>query len=144
MAIKEDYMKKAVIYARFRGDADKSTQSIETQIKRCTEYAKGKGYSIVNTYVDLALNGAADTREARQQMFADAERGEWDTIIITTGDRLTRETVAFYEMRKRVHILTIGMDEETENNLIAGLLLGHSHYFAGKDKKEDNKRWKRR
>lgn len=134
-------MKKAVIYARFRGDANKSTQSIETQINRCTEYAEKKGYSILNTYVDLALNGAADTREARQQMFADAERGKWDTIIITEGDRLTRDNMAFYEMRKRVHILTVVMDEEAETKLIEQLLLEYNHYFAGN--KEGSKRWKR-
>lgn len=135
-------MKKAVIYARFRGNVNESAQSTETQIKRCTEYAQEKGYSIVNTYVDLTLNGAADTGEARQQMFADAEREEWDTIIITTSDRLTRNIVEFYKMREKVHILTVGMDEETESNLIRNLLLGYSHYFAGKDKKEADKRWK--
>ena len=47
---------KAVIYARYSSNSQKE-QSIEGQIRICTEYAERNGLNIVDTYIDRALSG---------------------------------------------------------------------------------------
>ena len=45
---------KAVIYARYSSDSQRE-ESIEGQIRECTEYAKYNDLEIVGTYIDRGL-----------------------------------------------------------------------------------------
>ena len=49
-------MKKAVIYARYSSDKQ-TEQSIEGQLRVCTEYCESKDIVIVGTYIDRAITG---------------------------------------------------------------------------------------
>ena len=53
---------KAVIYARFSSDRQRE-ESIEGQIRECTEYAQRQGITIINTYVDRAKSASKDTEK---------------------------------------------------------------------------------
>ena len=48
-------LKKAVIYARYSSDSQ-TEQSIEGQLRVCKEFAEKEKYSIVETYIDRAMN----------------------------------------------------------------------------------------
>jgi len=52
---------KAVIYARY-SDSSQREESIEGQIRECTEYAKYNGITIIGTYIDRALSAKTDNR----------------------------------------------------------------------------------
>ena len=61
-------IKNAVIYARFSSDMQRE-ESIEAQIRACTEYCRRKHYVVTNIYVDEAKS-ARDIikRDAYNQM----------------------------------------------------------------------------
>ena len=54
----------AVIYARYSSDSQRE-ESIEGQIRECTEYAKRNGITILGTYIDRALSA----RSARKTKY---------------------------------------------------------------------------
>ena len=53
---------KAVIYARFSSDRQRE-ESIEGQIRECTEYAQRQGITIISTYIDRAKSASKDTEK---------------------------------------------------------------------------------
>ena len=60
-------MKTAVEYLRYSSDRQ-TEQSIEGQKRVCDEFAKRNDIVIVDTYIDRAMTGTNDNREAFQQM----------------------------------------------------------------------------
>jgi DNA invertase Pin-like site-specific DNA recombinase len=53
-------MKRAVIYARYSSSSQRE-ESIEGQIRVCTDYAKTKDIQIIDTYIDRAISGGLIT-----------------------------------------------------------------------------------
>ncbi len=49
-------LKTAVIYARYSSE-NQTEQSIDGQLRVCTDYAKNNNIVIVNTYIDRAMTG---------------------------------------------------------------------------------------
>ena len=96
-------MKNAVIYARFSSQGQ-NEQSIESQIRICTEYAEENGYSVVEVYKDKARTGTNDSRPAFQKMIKDAASGQFQYIIVYMFDRFARnrhDSILYKEMLKR-------------------------------------------
>lgn len=85
-------MKNAVIYARYSSQGQ-NEQSIEGQIRICTEYAESKGFVIVKTYADRAKTGTNDNRPNFQKMLHDAESGAFEQIIVYKFDRFARNRI---------------------------------------------------
>lgn len=82
----------AVIYARYSSQGQ-NEQSIEGQIRICTEFAESKGLKIVKTYTDKARSGTNDHRPDFQKMIADADSGAFEQIIVYKFDRFARNRV---------------------------------------------------
>ena len=82
---------KAVIYARFSSDRQRE-ESIEGQIRECTEYAQRQGITIINTYVDRAKSASKDTekRENFLRMVRDSNKHLFDIILVWKLDRFAR------------------------------------------------------
>ena len=87
-------MKTAVIYARYSCERQ-TEQSIEGQIRECTEFAKYNDITIIDTYIDRATTGTNDNRYAFQRMLADCSKKAWDIILVYKLDRFSRNK---YEM----------------------------------------------
>ena len=85
-------MKNAVIYARY-SSLGQNEQSIEGQIRICTEYAESKGFTVVKTYADRAKTGTNDNRPNFQKMLHDAESGAFEQIIVYKFDRFARNRI---------------------------------------------------
>lgn len=82
----------AVIYARYSSQGQ-NEQSIEGQVRICTEYAQSKGFTVVKTYMDRARTGTNDHRPDFQKMIADAVSGAFEQIIVYKFDRFARNRV---------------------------------------------------
>ncbi len=96
-------MKNAVIYARFSSQGQ-NEQSIESQIRICTEYAEENGYSVVEVYKDKARTGTNDSRPDFQHMIKDAASGKFEFIIVYMFDRFARnrrDSIMYKEMLKQ-------------------------------------------
>ena len=79
----------AVIYARYSSDKQ-TEQSIEGQLRYCTEYAKRCGYTIVDSYIDRAASGTTDRRPQFQQMIEDSKKRQFNYILVWKLDRFAR------------------------------------------------------
>lgn len=66
-------LKIAVIYARYSSNRQ-TEQSIEGQLHVCQDYAKRNDILIVKNYIDRAMMGTNDNREAFQQMLKDSDK----------------------------------------------------------------------
>lgn len=82
-------MLKAVIYARYSSERQ-AEQSIEGQVRVCTEYAEREGITIVTSYIDRAVSGKADNRPAFQKMISDSSHHEFDYVLVYKLDRFAR------------------------------------------------------
>lgn len=83
-------MKKAVIYARY--SCEKQTEiSIEGQLDECTKYAAQNGYQIIDTYIDRAISGRTDQRDAFQCMLKDSSLKAFEAVIVYKLDRFSRD-----------------------------------------------------
>ena len=58
---------KAVIYARYSSDNQRE-ESIEGQIRECTEYAEKNGITVLRHYIDRAFSAKTDNRPEFQKM----------------------------------------------------------------------------
>ena len=76
-------MKTAVIYARYSSERQ-TEQSIEGQIRDCTEYAERNDIVIVDMYIDRAMTGTNDKRNEFQRMLRDSAKRAWDFVLVAT------------------------------------------------------------
>ena len=96
-------MKNAVIYPRYSSQGQ-NEQSIEGQIRICTEFAESNGYNVVGIYPDKARTGTNDSRPAFQRMIKDAASGKFQYIIVYMFDRFARnrrDSIMYKEMLKQ-------------------------------------------
>ena len=82
-------MSKAVIYARY-SSTNQREESIEGQIRECTDFAKRQDITIVGSYIDRALTGKTDARPQFQKMISDSGKQLFDIVIVYTLDRFAR------------------------------------------------------
>ena len=129
-------MKTAVIYARYSSDRQ-TEQSIEGQLRECYEYAKYNDIVVVGTYIDRAMTGTNDNRTDFQRMLKDAQKGEWDLVLVYKLDRFSRNK---YEMA--IHKKTLKdygiqlvsakehIPEGPEGIILESLLEGMAEYYS--------------
>ena len=81
---------KAVIYARYSSDSQRE-ESIEGQIRECTDFANTKNYTIIAHYIDRALSAKTDDRPEFQHMIKNSEKHLFDTVLVWKLDRFSRD-----------------------------------------------------
>ena len=82
-------MKTAVIYCRYSSDSQ-TEQSIDGQLRVCTEYAKNNDILILDTYIDRAMTGTNDNRPDFHRMIKDSAKKNWDYVLVYKLDRFSR------------------------------------------------------
>ena len=129
-------MKTAVIYARYSSERQ-TEQSIEGQLRECTEYAKYNNICIVDTYIDRAMSGTNDNRLAFKKMLKDCEKQAWDIVLVYKLDRFSRNK---YEMA--IHRKTLrdngvklisakeNIPDSPEGIILESLLEGMAEYYS--------------
>ena len=81
---------KAVIYARYSSDSQRE-ESIEGQLRECTEYAERNGITVFRSYIDRALSARTADRPEFQNMIKDSEQKLFDVVLIWKLDRFSRD-----------------------------------------------------
>lgn len=82
-------MKNAVIYARYSSHAQ-NEQTIEGQIRVCSDYAQKMGLNIVKIYIDKHKTGTDVNRPQFQQMIEDSKSKAFQYVIVYMLDRFAR------------------------------------------------------
>lgn len=79
---------RVALYSRVSTDK----QDAANQLNALRDYCQKQGYEITKEYVDVASGGKAE-RVQFKQMFADASKRKFDTLLFWSLDRLSREGV---------------------------------------------------
>ena len=129
-------MKKAVIYARYSCD-NQTEQSIEGQLRVCTNYAKANDIVIVDTYIDRAMTGTNDNRPSFQQMLRDSNEKQWQYILVYKLDRFSRNKYEAIIHKKKlkdngVKVLSAmeNIPDSPEGIILESLLEGMNQYYS--------------
>lgn len=127
---------KAVIYARYSSDSQRE-ESIDGQIRECTQYCEKNGITIVNHYIDRAFSAKTDNRPEFLQMIKDSAKGNFEAIIVWKLDRFSRNRYdsAHYKalLRKngvKVVSATENIADGPEGIILESLLEGMAEYYS--------------
>ena len=127
---------KAVIYARYSSDSQRE-ESIEGQIRECTEFAKKNGMTVLHHYIDRAYSAKTDNRPEFQTMIKDSSKKLFDVIIVWKLDRFARNRYdsARYKaaLRKngiKVVSATEVISDGAEGIILESVLEGYAEYYS--------------
>jgi len=127
---------KAVIYARYSSDSQRE-ESVEGQIRECTEYAKHNGITIIGTYVDRALSARSDARPEFQRMVRDSAKHLFDVVIVWKLDRFSRDrydSAHYKRILKKNGVKVISAKESIsdgpEGIILESMLEGYAEYYS--------------
>ena len=77
-----------------KGQVDKAENDIPMQKKACHEFAESKGWTIIKEHAELGVSGfkvAAADRDELQEIKREAEKQEFDILLVFMFDRLGRK-----------------------------------------------------
>lgn len=89
---------RVAIYSRYSTD-EQDPRSIEDQVRRCTEHAHAKRYTIAATYSDAAISGSHTDRAGLQSMrdaATQARRAPFVAVLVDDLSRLSRSIGDFW------------------------------------------------
>ena len=115
---------RAVIYARYSHE-NQRIESIEGQIRECTDFANEHGYTLVGTYTDNARTGKNDKRQGFQKMYLDRKKDLFDVVIVWKYDRFARykDMSGYYQYEFKEYGVEIVSATEQIPNGSSGIIL---------------------
>jgi len=127
---------KAVIYARYSSDSQRE-ESIEGQIRECTEYAERNNITLLSSYIDRALSARTADRPEFQRMIRDSEKGLFDTVLVWKLDRFSRDrydSAHYKHILKKNGVKVISAKENIsdgpEGIIMESMLEGYAEYYS--------------
>jgi DNA invertase Pin-like site-specific DNA recombinase len=79
---------RAAIYARV--STSNHNQDVGLQTRDLQEFAKTRGWQVVQVYVDEGVSGTKDRRPALDKLMADAHKRKCDVVVCHRFDRFAR------------------------------------------------------
>ena len=131
-------IKTACLYVRY-SSANQTEQSIEGQVRVCTEYAVKHNINIVEIYADRATSASKDVNKRVEflRMIKDSEKHPFDAVIVYKLDRFARnryDSANFkYKLRKNgVQLIsaTENISEEPEGIILESVLEGMAEFYS--------------
>lgn len=127
---------KAVIYARYSSDSQRE-ESIEGQIRECTEYAQHNGITVLAHYIDRALSARTADRPEFQRMMTDSETQIFDLVLVWKLDRFSRDrydSAHYKRILKKNGVRVISVKENIsdgpEGIILESMLEGYAEYYS--------------
>ena len=103
-------MKRAALYLR----VSTLEQNSETQGIELRQFARQRGYEVVQEYVDHGVSGTKVRRPALDQLLKDAHRRKFNAVLVWSCDRLARSTKHFLEVLDGLNELGIQFHSQRE------------------------------
>ena len=126
----------AVIYARYSSH-NQTEQSIEGQLHDAYDFAQREGYTIIGEYIDRAQSGTKDTRKDFQRMIVDAQKKQFQAVIVWKLDRFARNRYdsAIYKAKlKKFGVRVVSVMERIQDNpegiILEGMLESMAEYYS--------------
>jgi len=100
--------KKCFIYARTATIKKPSnSNSIDYQIATCVDYANKNNLRVVDIYKEEGLSGVTLNRTRFLEMIRRCELHDVDAIIVTSFDRITRNTNDYFILKEKLERLNV-------------------------------------
>jgi site-specific DNA recombinase len=134
MTTNKDTM-RAIGYVRVSsaGQAERG-MSLASQRERVKEYAKAKGYRLVDVVEEAASAAVRDGDEVSYErrpvllgLIERAERGEYDVLVVPKYDRLSRDYASLIMLKRRLKkadVELVSVAEENGDSPVAEMLQG--------------------
>jgi DNA invertase Pin-like site-specific DNA recombinase len=131
-------VRTACIYARY-SSANQTEQSIEGQVRVCTEFCERYGIRIAETYIDRATSASKDIKKRVEflRMIADSEKRLFDAVIVYKLDRFSRSRYdsATYKYRLKkngVQLIsaTENISDDPEGIILESVLEGMAEFYS--------------
>ncbi len=103
-------MKRAALYLR----VSTLEQNSETQGIELRQFARQRGYEVIQEYVDHGVSGTKVRRPALDQLLKDANRHKFDAVLVWSCGRLARSTKHFLEVLDELNELGIQFHSQRE------------------------------
>ena len=127
---------KAVIYARYSSDSQRE-ESIEGQLRECTEYAERNGITVLHSYIDRALSARTADRPEFQNMIKDSEQKLFDVVLIWKLDRFSRDrydSAHYKRILKKNGVKVVSVKENIsdgpEGIILESMLEGYAEFYS--------------
>ena len=126
----------AVIYARYSSESQRE-ESIDGQIRECTEFAMKNNYTIVGTYIDRALSARTADRPEFQRMIAESESEQFEAVLVWKLDRFSRDrydSAHYKHILKKNGVRVVSAKENIsdgpEGIILESMLEGYAEYYS--------------
>lgn len=127
---------KAVIYARYSCDNQRE-ESIEGQIRECTEFAEKNGMTVLRYYIDRAYSAKTDNRPEFQNMIKDSGKKLFDVVLVWKLDRFARnryDSARYKSILKKNGVKVVSATEVVsdgaEGIILESVLEGYAEYYS--------------
>jgi len=107
--------RKCFIYARTACKEQVGVDKpIERQIRICSDYAKKNNFQVVKIYKDSGISGNSTYRPKLTRMLDRCKMGKANSFIVSSIDRITRNSDEYFELRKYLAKMGIRYYSATE------------------------------
>ena len=87
--------KNVLIYVRVSSEDQRKTGTIDAQLSACREWCKGQKAHVIKEVIDDGISGASLDRAVRLGIVLEEQKGNIDTLLVESLDRLSRDTQLF-------------------------------------------------
>lgn len=129
-------MTRVAFYGRFSSNNQRD-ESIDAQLRAVKDFTEKNGYEIVAQYADKAKSGISDKRPEFLQMIKDAEKGDFQCVIVHKLDRFSRDKYdsALYKRKLkqcgvRLISVTERLDDSPESIILESVIEGMAEYYS--------------
>ena len=110
---------RVALYARYSNDRQ-NERSIEDQFAVCRRHAAARGWTVVATFSDAAISGAAmANRPGILALLAAAAAGDFDRVLVEDTDRLARDREHDAHIFKRLTFARVIISTLTSDHVTA-------------------------
>ena len=108
-------LERVVLYMRYSSAAQNDGFSIEAQDKALTQYCRDNNLKIVKKYIDRAQSAKSTNRIEFRKMMEDAEKGEFEAVLVHKIDRFARNNLDYYQCKYQLEDCGVKLISITEN-----------------------------
>ncbi len=114
--------KNCIIYTRVSSDEQVKGMSLTFQRDDCQAYAKNKGYNVIKVFEERGESAKFAERPQLMELlrYCRAKKGRVDAVIVWKLDRLSRNQMDYYFIKRVFHECGIEFHSATEPSLADG------------------------
>ena len=115
---------RVAIYARV--STTNHGQDIRLQTRELEEFARARGWRVVDSYIDEGISGSKDSRPELNRLIADAHKRRFDVVCVWRFDRFARSVshlLRALETFKALGIDFVSFSEQMDTSTPAGKMV---------------------